>query len=128
MVKFKRRKIEGGILGFMRALLVTDIITFLILIVLAFILYKWGLGTTAMRASTLGIYIISCMIGGMLLAKGGKKRAFLWGLLLGGTYYLTLLLIAVLLPTKLAVVEASVVLNLSICMMAGMTGAMIVRK
>lgn len=128
MVKIKKRRLEGGVLGFFRALLVTDVITLLILILLAFILYKWGLSETLMRISTLFIYIISCMCGGMLLAKGGKKRAFIWGLLLGTAYYLSLLLIAILLPVKPSTIQVSIVLNLAICALAGMTGAMIVRK
>ena len=114
--------------GFLRALLVSYLVSTLILLLLAFILYKWGLSETVMTAGTIATYVLSGFVGGILLGKSGRSRAFLWGLLLGTVYYMLLLLAALLLPVKETNAGITILINLGICMLSGMTGAMVAKK
>lgn len=128
MAKERKRKNLRSLWGFLRALLASYLISTLVLMILAFILYKWGLSETIMMAGTIITYVLSGFVGGVFMGKSGRSRAFLWGLLLGAVYYMLLLLAALVLPVQETNSGIAILVNLGICMLAGMTGAMVVKK
>lgn len=128
MTKEQKKKDLRSLWGFLRALLAAYLVSTLVLLILAFILYKWGLSENIMMAGTIITYVLSGFVGGVLLGKSGRNRAFLWGLLLGTIYYMLLLLAALILPVKESNLGLTTMINLGICMLAGMTGAMVVKK
>ncbi|MGN0169736.1 MAG: TIGR04086 family membrane protein [Lachnospiraceae bacterium] len=128
MAKERKKKDLRSFGGFLRALLASYLVSTLVLLILAFILYKWGLSENIMMAGTIITYVLSGFVGGVFLGKSGRNRAFLWGLLLGTVYYMLLLLAALLLPVKETNSGITTLINLGICMLAGMTGAMVVKK
>ena len=128
MAKDRKKKDLRSLWGFLRALLASYLISTLVLLILAFILYKWGLSENVMMAGTIVTYVLSGFVGGVFLGKSGRNRAFLWGMLLGAVYYMLLLLAALVLPVKETNSGITTLINLGICMLAGMTGAMVVKK
>lgn len=124
----ERNQIGRKIFGFLRVMVVAYMITGVLLLLLAFILYKWELSEMVMTAGTLVIYVLSCFFAGVLMGKGGRSRAFAWGMLAGVMYYLILLGIALLVQEQESASATTILINMMICAVSGMTGAMVFRK
>ena len=70
----------------MKALLISYVVTGVLLLVLAFLLYKLGLGESQVNLGIMITYILSCLAGGFYMGRKGKTRRFLWGMGLGLGY------------------------------------------
>lgn len=70
----------------MKALLLSYVVTGVLLLGLAFLLYKLGLGENQVNLGIMITYILSCLIGGFYMGRKGKNRRFLWGMGLGSCY------------------------------------------
>ena len=71
------KKIAGLIL---KELLVQIILSTVLVVILAFIVFELSLGDGIIRIMILAIY------GGLILGKNIQKRKFLWGLVAGAIY------------------------------------------
>ena len=77
-----------------KALLCAYAVTGILLLILAFLLYKAGLSEENVNAGILLVYVISTFSGGFVIGKLSGARKFLWGLLSGVLYFVLLLLIS----------------------------------
>ena len=77
-----------------RSLLITYVVTALLLLLLAFLLFRLDLNEGKMNLGMIAVYVISCLTGGFAAGKGGKNRKFLWGTLNGSLYFLILLAVS----------------------------------
>ena len=84
---------KSGVMRIFQALLVSYIITGILLLVLAVLLYKLNLDKGKVTAGITGIYVVSAFAGGFLIGKLQKVRKFIWGLMLGILYFLLLVLV-----------------------------------
>lgn len=116
------------ILSFLRVIVAAFIITGILLLLLAFVLFKWELNETLMTAGTLVIYILSCFSAGFLIGKSGREHGLLWGMLAGTSYYLLLLMLSLFVSGTGNTEGMTIFLNLLICTASGMIGAMVFRK
>lgn len=73
-------------LQMMKALLLSYGVTGILLLGLAFLLYKMGLGESQVNLGIMVTYIVSCLAGGFYMGRKGKTRRFLWGTGLGLGY------------------------------------------
>lgn len=89
----RRFRRDSKALWVLKALLVSYIVTGVLLLVLAMLLYKFELDEKTVSAGIVAIYVASTLIGGLVLGKMAKVRRFLWGLGLGIAYFALLLLI-----------------------------------
>ena len=64
----------------MKALVLAYAVTGILLLVLAFLLYKLGLGESQVNLGIMVIYILSSLLGGFYMGKKVKIRRFLWGM------------------------------------------------
>ena len=62
----------------MKALLAAYLATGLMLLLLALLLYKMGLGENQVNLGILIIYIVSCFLGGFYLGKKVGNQRYLW--------------------------------------------------
>ena len=85
---------KSGVMRIFQALLVSYIITGILLLVLAVLLYKLNLDKGKVTAGITGIYVVSAFAGGFLIGKLQKVRKFIWGLMLGILYFLLLVLVS----------------------------------
>ena len=92
-----------------KALLVSMILTGLLLLLMALILYQANLAGLAESVMVIVIYVVACLAGGFLLGKQEEKRRFLWGAGFGALYFLLLLLLSVFLPgaTQTGIMDTS---------------------
>lgn len=92
----KEKTKDSGILGYLAFLLISYLLTGVLLVVLAFLLYRFQIGRNAVEAGIVVIYLLSAFSGGFLAGKKGKKRKYLLGLAMGSCYFVILAVISLL--------------------------------
>lgn len=109
----------------MKALLLSYAVTGVLLLVLAFLLYKFGLGESQVNLGIMVIYILSCLAGGFYIGRKGKTRRFLWGMGLGAGYALLLMAVTYLTERPFGRDLTEILLMFFICIMGGALGGML---
>lgn len=109
----------------LKNLLISYILTGILLLVLAFTLYKFRLKEGQIRIGVNAIYIITCLIGGMLMGKALRQRRFFWGLVLGLLYFVVLLTVSFLLNKGLNGTISQILTTMAVCAASGTIGGML---
>ena len=113
------------VIWWIKSLLASYIVTGILLLVLTFFMYKFVLNEKIVSAAIVGIYVVSTLIGGMIIGKLTKSKRYLWGMVLGIIYFVLLLLITLGVYRTLNGDSVSIVTSLILCAGGGMTGGMI---
>ena len=113
------------VIWWIKSLLASYIVTGILLLVLTFFMYKFELNEKIVSAAIVGIYVVSTLIGGMIIGKLTKSKRYLWGMVLGIIYLVLLLLITLGVYRTLNGDSVSIVTSLILCAGGGMTGGMI---
>ena len=113
------------VIWWIKSLLAFYIVTGILLLVLTFFMYKFELNEKIVSAAIVGIYVVSTLIGGMIIGKLTKSKRYLWGMVLGIIYFVLLLLITLGVYRTLNGDSVSIVTSLILCAGGGMTGGMI---
>ena len=113
------------VIWWIKSLLASYIVTGIILLFLTFFMYKFDLNEKIVSAAIVGIYVVSTLIGGMIIGKLTKSKRYLWGMVLGIIYFVLLLLITLGVYRTLNGDSVSIVTSLILCAGGGMTGGMI---
>lgn len=113
------------VIWWIKSLLASYIVTGVLLLVLTFFMYKFELNEKIVSAAIVGIYVVSTLIGGMIIGKLTKSKRYLWGMVLGILYFVLLLLITLGVYRTLNGDSVSIVTSLILCAGGGMTGGMI---
>lgn len=122
----ERMKTGGPkILVILKSLVLSYLISTLILILLAFLLYKFALGEQAVKAGVLVIYVISCLAGGWYIGRKTGNRKFAWGFLAGILYFLVLLLVSVILYKSPITYSQQLITAFAMCILGGTIGGML---
>ena len=108
------------VIWWIKSLLASYIVTGISLLVLTFFMYE-----KIVSAAIVGIYVVSTLIGGMIIGKLTKSKRYLWGMVLGIIYFVLLLLITLGVYRTLNGDSVSIVTSLILCAGGGMTGGMI---
>ena len=116
---------KSGVMRIFQALLVSYIITGILLLVLAVLLYKLNLDKGKVTAGITGIYVVSAFAGGFLIGKLQKFRKYIWGLRLGIFYFLMLVLVSFGVYHTLQGDVMQIVTTLVLCAAGGMLGGML---
>ena len=113
------------VIWWIKSLLASYIVTGILLLVLTFFMYNFELNEKIVSAAIVGIYVVSTLIGGMIIGKLTKSKRYLWGMVLGILYFVLLLLITLGVYRTLNGDSVSIVTSLILCAGGGMTGGMI---
>ena len=113
------------VIWWIKLLLASYIVTGILLLVLTFFMYKFELNEKIVSAAIVGIYVVSTLIGGVIIGKLTKSKRYLWGMVLGILYFVLLLLITLGVYRTLNGDSVSIVTSLILCAGGGMTGGMI---
>ena len=100
-------------------------ITFLGIVILAFLLLMFQISEDMVDVGIIIIYILACLGTGIIIGKRTKMKKFLWGMLAGGMYFLVLLLMSVILQNSFGKEGRDIVTVLFICVGSGTLGGMI---
>lgn len=107
-----------------RSLLFSYILTGILLLTLAFALYKFRLKEGQVEIAVNAIYIISCLLGGFVIGKSARQRRFFWGLLLGIAYFLVLFAVSFLINKGAGGNMNQILMAMGICAASGTIGGM----
>ena len=113
------------IMWMIKALLASYIMTGILLLILTFFMYKFELNEKIVSAAIVGSYVVSTLVGGIIIGKLTKEKCYLWGMVLGILYFVLLLLITLGVYRTLNGDSVSIVTSLILCAGGGMTGGMI---
>lgn len=108
-----------------RSLLLSYILSGLMILGLAYALYKLKLPEQQTNMAVLSIYCTVCLIGGLIAGKAAESHRFFWGLLLGILYFIVLSLISFVLSRGKLPEFADSMRILACCSAGGMIGGMI---
>ena len=103
------------VIWWIKSLLASYIVTGILLLVLTFFMYKFELNEKIVSAAIVGIYVVSTLIGGMIIGKLTKSKRYLWGMVLGIVYFVLLLLITLGVYRTLNGDSVSIVTSLILC-------------
>lgn len=109
----------------LRSIILSYIITLIILLILAFLLYKFKLSSGQLNIGITLTYILSCFISGFILGKRTKVKRYFWGGLNGILYFLILLLISFIFSSPLDSGAGQIALIFFLCLGGGAAGGMI---
>lgn len=121
----RKQSVERRAAGFLQALLSAYIVTGILLVVLALLLYKAGLSEEVVNAGILLIYVISSFAGGFVMGKLTGNRKFLWGLVTGILYFILLIVISLGLYHSLQADLMNLATTFLLCAGGGMLGGMV---
>lgn len=118
---------EGGIPAafLLKCLLFSYILTGGLLLLLALLLYRFGLSEKIVSISIIVIYVAATFFAGFVAGKKIKNRKFLWGLVLGIAYFLILAIVSLAVNRSIGDMADSFLTTLILCAGGGMLGGML---
>lgn len=112
-------------LSVVKALFFSYLVTGVILLLLALLMYKAGPPDIVIRAGIIFSYIASSFVGGFLAGKCAKSKRYLWGILIGILYFAILFAVSTLLNKNALDQLGNTVMVFIMCSMGGMLGGML---
>lgn len=126
MKNMARRQEEGvPIVNLLLYLLFSYIGTALVLLILAFLYYKFRFSEDIVSGGIVFTYVVAGFLSGFLAGKRMKQRKFLWGLLMGVAYYAVLLVLSLVVNHGNTDFSGSILTTLVLCAGGGMLGGML---
>lgn len=117
------KKSKGVVI--VKALFISYLVTGLILLILALVMYKMEPPDMVISAGIIFSYIFSCFMGGLLVGKNTGSKKYLWGLLLGLLYFVIIFAVSTLLNKDVLGQLGNTVTVFIMCTLGGMLGGMI---
>lgn len=114
----------GSAIRILKALLSSYIVTGLLLLAIAGLMYRFRLNEGKIQIGIIVTYILSCFCGGFLAGKMMKSRKFLWGVLLGFLYFVVMMLVSLAVNRELQMTAMEFITSFLLCMGGGMLGGM----
>lgn len=106
-------------------LVLSYVLTACLLLLLAFILYKFRISESIVNIAVIVIYVSMTFIAGFIAGKCYKVKKFLWGLILGSVYFLILVLVSLIGGVSDAVIGSGMITTYLLCAGGGMLGGML---
>ena len=101
------------------------ILTAGLLLLLAFMLYRFGLSEKVVSICIIAVYIIVTFLTGLLAGKREGQKKFLWGLLMGALYFGILVAVSLVVNRGLEDVAGNMMTVFFLCAGSGMLGGMV---
>ena len=108
----------------LKCLLLSYLLTTGLLLLLALMLYRFGLSEKIVSVCIVAIYIIVTFFSGFLTGKREGSRKYLWGLLLGSLYFIVLLIVSLIVNHGMSA-SGNFFTVLILCAGSGMLGGMV---
>ena len=121
----KGKACQDAAVRLIKSLLAAYIVTGLLLLLLALLLYKLQLSESVVNIGIITIYVAACFLGGFLEGKMMKTRKFLWGGAFGLLYFAVLAIISLAVGQGFSGSSSHFVTTLILCMAGGTLGGMV---
>ena len=96
-----------------------------LLLILAFLLYKMGLGESQINIGIMVTYIVSCLFGGFYMGKKIKVRRFAWGMGVGTGYAVLLMAVTFLTVHQISGDFKEMLMMFFLCFFGGTLGGIL---
>ncbi|EGG80667.1 TIGR04097 family integral membrane protein [Lachnospiraceae bacterium 2_1_46FAA] len=121
----KKEKKESKGIWLLKALLAGYVVTGVLLMILALLLYKIDLDEQKVTMGIIATYVISTFTGGFIMGKLVEEQRFVWGLILGVIYFLLLFAVSFAVNHQLQSNGTNLITTLLLCAGGGMLGGMV---
>lgn len=101
------------------------IISALLLLFLALLLYRLELSEAVVKVAVIVIYIITGLTGGILMGKKIRDKKFLWGFVAGTVYFGILFAVSLIIKGGAGIEPVKMITTWVLCACAGTAGGMI---
>ena len=119
------KKKSEKIMWMLKALLASYIVTGLLLLGLTFLVYKFELDEQLVVGGIVAIYVVSTFLGGFIIGKLTRIRKFVWGMIIGGIYFILLFLISYGVYREFNTNGLSAITTAILCIGGGTLGGML---
>lgn len=113
------------LIALLKCLMASYLITGIMLVVVAALLYKFSIKENVVNISIIAIYCISSLLAGLFFSKGAASRRFLWGMVAGAAYFLIICAVSMAVDQNFMPLSNSCITTLLICLGSGMIGGML---
>ena len=118
---------KRNVLQVMKTTIVVAIVTIILLLLLAFMLFKFNLSDSFIMVGIYIIYVVSCFVGGFIIGKVRGEKKYLWGMVVGLVFFMTLSIISLVVTGELYGSGMKAVGALVACVLGGAVGGMIAK-
>lgn len=108
----------------LRSLLFSYILSGILLLGLALVLYKLKIKEAQINTAVYVVYIVSCLTGGFFAGRRIGQRRFFWGMLSGLLYFIVLFAVSWVLKDGSALDMTRVITVMACCLAGGTAGGM----
>lgn len=108
-----------------KGFLVSFVLTALLLVVVAFVLYQTKASVEHMGGAILLVYAIASFVGGMIFSAQKDSRHYLMGGLFGLAYFIIIYGVSAVWNKSISVMFPAMLTTLLVCVLAGMLGGML---
>ncbi|MGN0317576.1 MAG: TIGR04086 family membrane protein [Lachnospira sp.] len=109
-------------LGIVKTLIIGYLITFVMLLILSFLMYKLMLSDNLVTAGIIATYAVSCFVGGYVLANTVESRRVLFGALYALVYMAVLVIMSMIINKGGQLDGYDAAKTLVICLVSGIAG------
>lgn len=117
--------ISTKLISLLKALVVSYIITGVLLLAVAFVLYKFGISESTVNVAIIVVYVVASFVGGFIAGKLVKEKKYIWGCFLGLAYMAVICVVSFIMNGTLNFSGSSAVSALLLCIGGGMLGGML---
>ena len=121
----RKKDVGRKVMWVLKSLLASYIITGILLLILAFLVYKFELDEQVVVGGIVSIYIISTFMGGFIIGKLTEVKKFLWGMIIGTIYVLLLFAISYGLYREFNTNGLNTISTIILCVGGGTFGGML---
>ena len=112
-------------LGVLKGLIISYLITVVLLFIIAVIVYKVGISDTVLNGLITAVYILATFLGGLITGKKVQEKKFVWGSLYGLIYILIAIALSLAIGGGEGLAMVPGVVKCVMCIAGGMLGAML---
>lgn len=109
----------------LKGVLLAYIITGVILLLLALLLYKCNLSEQIINVGIIIAYVLSVFASGFYMGKKMKNKRYLWGLLAGTVYFVLLFVVSLVVNREFSGIQGGFLTTMLLCLGGGMLGGMV---
>lgn len=112
-------------LAILKVLFITYLFSAVLLIILAFCLYKFGLGADKLQLGVMAIYGLSGFFGGFIAGKIAGEKKYIWGIILGICYFIVLGILSIIINGGFDLNYKNLLIQFALSTGFGMLGGML---
>ncbi len=118
---------KRNVLQVLKATIAVAIVTIIMLLIIAFMLFKFNLSDGFIMGGVYATYVVSCLVGGLIIGKVRGEKKFLWGMIVGFTFFMTLSVISLIVTGEPYGSGSRALGALAACVLGGAVGGMLAK-